>query len=172
VNAVHASCAIPGIVAPVNLNGRRCSDGGVVDPVPVEVMREYGDVDLIIAVTLVPTLEDIHSGRTIVEETTPDTIKGKLFQSFNKSTNLFANGNTVDTLRKSVRAAQAQIAHISCSQADVVICPEAFNLPWHSFEAFEEIVEAGRQATEAIMPELTALIEHHSRTSTPHSLNN
>src|SRR5262249_40539920 len=36
-NAVHASVAVPGICVPVTINGESYVDGGIVDPVPVEV---------------------------------------------------------------------------------------------------------------------------------------
>lgn len=40
--AVHASCAVPGIIEPVFLNGRYLVDGGVVDNLPVDLARELG----------------------------------------------------------------------------------------------------------------------------------
>ncbi len=158
-HAVHASCSIPGIVLPVDWNGHRCSDGGVVDPVPVSVLKEQSDVDIIIAVTLLPTLEDIRAGRTSPEEPEDRTLKSKMLRTFNRNTNLFANGNTVDTLRRSVRAAQSQIAHLSCEAADIVMKPDAYNLPWHSFDAMDEIVEAGRVSAREVLPELQAAID-------------
>jgi NTE family protein len=40
--SVHASCAIPGIVEPVLVNGRLLCDGGIVDNLPVDVVRDMG----------------------------------------------------------------------------------------------------------------------------------
>jgi NTE family protein len=40
--AVRASCSIPGLVTPVNVDGRLLADGGVVDNLPVDVARELG----------------------------------------------------------------------------------------------------------------------------------
>ncbi len=50
-SAVRASISLPGIFLPVYNNGRWLVDGGLVNPVPVSVVREYG-VDLVIAVDL------------------------------------------------------------------------------------------------------------------------
>lgn len=151
--AVHASCAIPGVISPVMWNGHRCSDGGVVDPIPVHVLQEREQVDMTIAVSLLPSLADIAEGRMCKSANDdPESYHGKVMKSFNRNTNVFAKGNTVDTLRRSVRAAQAQIAHQSCEAADIVVRPEVFNLSWHSFSSLDDILEAGRAATRAQIP--------------------
>jgi NTE family protein len=49
--AVHASCAIPGLVAPVELGGRLLVDGGIVNNLPISVVRDLG-ADVVIAVGL------------------------------------------------------------------------------------------------------------------------
>jgi len=49
--AVRASCSVPGIVTPVPLNGRLLVDGGIVDNLPISVVRELG-ADVVIAVGL------------------------------------------------------------------------------------------------------------------------
>jgi NTE family protein len=48
-DAVRASISIPGVFVPEKLNGRLLVDGGVVDRVPVSVVKEMG-ADLVIAV--------------------------------------------------------------------------------------------------------------------------
>ena len=50
-DAVRASMAIPGIFAPVELNGRVLADGGMVQNIPVETVRDMG-ADAVIAVEL------------------------------------------------------------------------------------------------------------------------
>jgi NTE family protein len=40
--AVHASCAIPGVFVPVQFGGTTYVDGGVLDPVPADVARQKG----------------------------------------------------------------------------------------------------------------------------------
>lgn len=49
--ALRASLSFPGLFAPVRYKGRWLIDGGVVDPVPVEVARSMG-ADIVIAVNL------------------------------------------------------------------------------------------------------------------------
>jgi NTE family protein len=49
--ALRASMAIPGVFTPVELNGRVLADGGMVQNIPVEIVREM-DADAVIAVEL------------------------------------------------------------------------------------------------------------------------
>lgn len=49
--AVHASCAIPGIFVPVQFGGSTYVDGGVVDPIPADFARQKG-ADVVIAVAI------------------------------------------------------------------------------------------------------------------------
>ena len=51
--AVHASCAIPGVFVPVEIGGRTYVDGGVVNPIPADVVRSMG-ADVVIAVSIPP----------------------------------------------------------------------------------------------------------------------
>ncbi len=49
--AVRASCSVPGIVTPLDLDGRTLVDGGVVNNLPISVVRAMG-ADVVIAVSL------------------------------------------------------------------------------------------------------------------------
>lgn len=49
--AVRASCSIPGVFQPVDLQGKMLVDGGVIDNIPVAVAREKG-ADIVIAVDI------------------------------------------------------------------------------------------------------------------------
>lgn len=57
VTAVSASCAIPGIFAPVEHEGRLLVDGWVLDNIPVAAAREMG-ADIVIAVDVSPSVAD------------------------------------------------------------------------------------------------------------------
>src|SRR6185503_2629188 len=52
--AVHASSAIPGACVPVKVDGEHYIDGGIADPLPVDVLQEMG-IEKIIAVNTIPT---------------------------------------------------------------------------------------------------------------------
>lgn len=49
--AVRASCSIPGVYAPVELDGRQLVDGGMAENVPVKALKSLG-ADVVIAVNL------------------------------------------------------------------------------------------------------------------------
>jgi predicted acylesterase/phospholipase RssA len=54
VRAVRASVAIPGILPPVPMNGDLLVDGGVLNNLPFEPMRNDGRIDTVIAVDVAP----------------------------------------------------------------------------------------------------------------------
>jgi NTE family protein len=57
--AIRASCAIPGVFQPVELQGRLLVDGGTVDNLPIAVAREKG-ADIVIAVDVSPNVSNFN----------------------------------------------------------------------------------------------------------------
>jgi len=57
VRSIRASISIPGIFKPIHHRGMFLVDGGIVNPVPVEVVRKLG-ADFIIAVDICPRLPE------------------------------------------------------------------------------------------------------------------
>lgn len=49
--AIQASCSIPGVFQPARFSGRTYVDGGVVNPLPVDIARRYG-ANVVIAVDI------------------------------------------------------------------------------------------------------------------------
>ncbi|HEY1075581.1 MAG TPA: patatin-like phospholipase family protein [Fontimonas sp.] len=62
LTAARASCALPGVFAPVEHDGRWMLDGGLVNPVPVSACRALG-ADVVIAVNLNAQLVGAHLSR-------------------------------------------------------------------------------------------------------------
>lgn len=52
-DAVRASISVPGVFVPEKIDGRLLVDGGVIDRIPVSVVKELG-VDIVIAVDVSP----------------------------------------------------------------------------------------------------------------------
>lgn len=63
--AVHASAAIPGVFVPVEIGGETYVDGGVTDPIPVDVARQRG-CEVVIAVAI-PAAAPASTPRTPLE---------------------------------------------------------------------------------------------------------
>lgn len=158
-DAVHASCAMPGIVAPVMIGCHRCVDGGVVDPVPVGALWKFADVDRVIAVSVIPTFEDVDVGRcTRVDEQEPSWLQ-RVAGALNGNVNLLARGNMIDTFRQSIRAAQIRMAHESCKRADLCLRPEHFIAPWHDYPGFRRFIDAGRKVALDHLDEIRSLVD-------------
>ena len=64
--AIQASMSIPGVLSPVEVDGRRLADGFVVRNLPVDVVRAMG-ADIVIAVDLTPPLYRDDELRTAVQ---------------------------------------------------------------------------------------------------------
>jgi NTE family protein len=166
-DAVHASCAMPGIIAPVMLNGRRCVDGGVVDPIPVGALRKFAEVDKVIAVSVIPSFEEVDAGMYHGDEEDPPlSLPSRFFSSINRNINFLAKGNIVDTFRQSIRCAQVRIAHDSLKRADIALRPEHFSAPWNDYSNFERFIEAGRKVALENLDDIRTLLETQSNEKT------
>lgn len=164
LDAVHASCAMPGFVVPVEINGMRCTDGGVVDPVPVAALHKFANVDYVIAVSTIPTLEEIdtHSEATITAEQDQGEVQPwwrNPLASIGTKLNPAAKGNVIDNMRRALRASQIRMAHDSCLRADIAIHPVSRGAAWHEYDRFEHFIQLGREHTLAAMPEIQKLLE-------------
>jgi len=163
--AVHASSAIPGACVPVEVNGELYIDGGIADPLPVDVLEEMG-IERIIAINTIPTPAYL---RTRLEmERERDARRGKKtnrFKSFiNRYLNYFAPGNVLDTILRSFNGAQMQVAEHSCQFADVVIRPLSFDGRWHDFRRPGKYIAIGRREAEERIDEIKALINRKEPT--------
>lgn len=129
IEAVRASCAIPGIFAPVEIDGRRLFDGGIVANVPTKAVRKLG-AEIVIAVDV------LASGATYWG--TPSTLIGIFFQS------------TMMLLRAASKAHHYR--------ADVVIIPDIAHLRPDEIGKMDEFVRAGEAAALEKIDEIKNLL--------------
>lgn len=173
LDAVHASCAMPGVVVPVTVDGKRCTDGGVVEPVPVSSMRKFCDVDLVIAVSTLPDFTQLNHKRESedaeIQQEISSSLWGRMAKTITGSISLTAEGNTIDTLRRSIRIGQIRIAHDACKNADVVMHAHTHQESrWHDYHNFEHFIEVGRHAAEAQLHTIRELIENYQPETSQH----
>jgi NTE family protein len=169
VDAVLASIAIPGVCVPITLDGVTYFDGGICDPLPVDVLTGMG-IRKIIGVNTIATPETLRACKmemADLERRRRRSLGGRL----NSTVNLFAVGNAFDTLMRSIHAAQTRLAEISCDQADVVMRPYTCESRWHDFGRPGRYIELGRVEAEAQMPAIRELIDSSPHeTEPPHHL--
>lgn len=160
--AVHASAAIPGLCAPVHIDGRRFSDGGAVEPLPVGLLRERFALDHVIAVNVMPTTEDIHScpNGMFSPPETEGPRRGYWLRRLLRPFNLLAYGNVLDTFRRALMCAQLGLVEKECRSADVVVHPFFCESTWFDFENFDRYIRAGRAAAVTALPRIRALLGH------------
>ena len=157
--AVHASSAIPGACAPVRVDGELYIDGGIADPMPVDVLEDMG-VERIIAVNTIPTAAYLRCRMEMERE--QDELRGRKRPGrvrllINQYLNYFAPGNILDTIMRSVHGAQMHVAEYSCMRADLVLRPLSFDGRWHDFRNPGKYIRLGRTEAESHLEELKAL---------------
>ncbi len=155
---VQASMAMPGIVLPVVLENRIYVDGGVADPLPVDVLIEMG-VERIIAVNTIPNPEEMAYHAQVGRELAALPRKQqKLIPSIKHHLNYFEEGNILDIWMRSMHGIQTRVAEGACRQADVVLRPVAPGAKWHDFPNASHYLDLGRAAAEAQLGALQELV--------------
>jgi NTE family protein len=155
--AVQASIAIPGVCVPVTLDGETYIDGGIADPLPVDVLAEMG-IERIIAVNVIPPPERIRYWLDAEREKNGrEPQPSALSRFFQRHLNYAAQGNILDTMMRAINGAQTRVAEASARKADVVLRPLAGDAVWHDFTRPQKYIALGRATAEAQLVELKAL---------------
>jgi len=144
VDAVRASIAIPGIIAPHRLDGRLLGDGGLVNPLPVDVAQEvFGGPVVAVAV---------HPGAVSAEEDgEEDPFRDPVEESEGPA--------LLENLRRAVQITQAQLVHwhLAHSPPDVLLKPVVSGMGSLEFYRGKEALAAGRQVAQANLDRIRAL---------------
>ena len=161
--AVHTSIAVPGICVPVRVGEDAYVDGGIVDPLPTDVLQEMG-IRKIIAVNAIPSFERIRLGlqaqRELARQTERHARKlARKFLSLNQHVNYFARGNILEILMHSIHGAQIRMAAASCERASVVLQPDVGDDRWLDFRNPGKYIQAGREIAQRQLDEIKALVQ-------------
>ena len=164
-SAIEASIAIPGIIVPVTINGETLIDGGIADPLPVDVLQEMG-IERIIAVNVIPPPERLREWRE--QMCAPGMANGdSLGAHLNRHFNYFAKGNVLDTLLQAISGAQTRVAETAGLNADILLRPLSCGAQWHDFTNPGKYIALGRQVAEAQLPGILALAKGASHETNP-----
>lgn len=169
VEALRASYALPGLLAPVALDGRLLMDGTLVNPVPVTLARALG-ADLVVCVNLAcdPRLRG-----GVIEPAAPDLGAEAVVGTLARRRGLF--GALRGLRRDPSEAAAPGVARVMFDAfnitqdrisrgrlerdpPDLTIGPALSTMGQFEFHRAAEGIAAGHAATRAALPRLRALI--------------
>lgn len=164
--AVRKSIAIPGVMKPVQDKDRLIIDGGVLNPLPTNVLAGRG-IKKIIAVNVLQSPEDVSAGFDMIrnqarkEEDIPFRRSPVQFFKFRIAGAFFRlfNPNISDIIIQTLQASEYIIAEQNARQADVVIHPDLVGIKWYQLDRADELIKLGEEATRNCLPEIKKLIE-------------
>jgi NTE family protein len=169
VEAIRASIAFPGLFTPLRLNGRLLVDGGLVNPVPVDVARRLG-AEFVIAVSVlnVPdgSLPNGRPRRGLAQHwldrllARHETSLASPAKGLEPSHAQDADLGLIDVLSRASAVVQARIAAARLREQppDCLISVPVHTIGMFDFHRTAEATAVGRTATRQAMPDLlTAL---------------
>ena len=166
-SAVHASAAIPGVCAPVVIDGETYVDGGIAEPLPVDVLQEMG-INRIIAVNMIPT--PAYMRCCLEMEREQESLYGRrhaFLKALNRHANYFAPGNILDIMMRAVHGSQIRVAEEACRHADVVLRPLGIDARWYEFDKPCKYIALGRRAAEEHLEEIKSLVNKRNASHEP-----
>ncbi len=154
--AVRASTAVPGVFAPVQLNGRTLVDGGLVNPIPIAPTLN-DSTDLTIAVNLSGS-EDYHARFKKKEGvSSPGTTDSGYRQRISQFVNSLlesedsgqASPDAADLLVKSIDVMQGAIARLKLAayEPDLIVKIPRNACSFFEFSRAEEMADLGYART-------------------------
>lgn len=132
IDAIRASISIPGIFSPVKLNGRLLLDGGIVNPTPIDVVKQMG-ADIVIGVDL----------------TMKHPIK-------------LENPTILETLMQSFEILRTQNTKLNVNNVkNVIMIKPNFSGVLDSYRFYEnsKFIEEGKRVVKEALPRIIELIE-------------
>lgn len=156
-DAVRESISIPMLFPPVQRTNEYFVDGGVLNPIPVNVLANHG-VSRIIAVNPIPPLEVLRESRHLGTATSANGFFGSIWSWFRQQIFPFGTGNIIDIFMRSLQAMQARLAASSGAEADIVINPIISTEDWFEFEKIETFIDQGELTARQHLDEIKALL--------------
>lgn len=165
VDAVRASCAIPGLFPPVSNNDRWLVDGAVVNPVPVNLCHQMG-ADFIIAVNLAadfrPQVSDKISQEHQKNQQRTDDFFGKsqaLMQQWLKpvdKSNQPTPPSIIGVMSSAMEIMQARVTRskLAGDPPDILIEPQLRHFGVMEFYRAQELIDEGRQVVDRMQEQI------------------
>ena len=145
VDAIMASCSMPGVFMPFRLKEEMLMDGGVINPLPTEVLFKMG-VKKIIAVNVTPSREDVLAQyEKIKGQITGEKTLRKKFFSFKQWLRDVFKINILDIIFSSIEAMQSEMIQREAQLADIVLHPQTEGLHWLELHRAEDLAKRGEE---------------------------
>jgi len=139
--AIRASCAFPGLVKPVEHEGRLLADGCIVAPVPTAIAAEY----------------NARHGNGCVLGVSVSSI----------DTSFSTSENVAKVLDSQYRASNRIATEPSwCRYADVLLEPQVHHIDWSDFSRVDDAVAAGADAMRRALPIIRELLQRQAELPT------
>jgi NTE family protein len=166
VDAIRKSIAIPGVIKPIIENKQMIIDGGVLNPLPTNVLAADRDVKKIIAVNVLQSPEEVDWGQKQEEA----NLKACLEIPFSKHPFKFLGfrlgmlvskmftPNIADIVVRTLQATEFVIAEQSAKQADILVHPDLRGISWFELYEVNELIKRGEEAAQKALPAIKALV--------------
>ncbi len=129
--AVRSSLSLPAVFVPHRYQGRWMVDGGLLNPVPVNILEQKG-ADRIISVCVESRDPDMHDPKK------PPGIMG--------------------VITRTVNIVHRQATRGFAEKSDIVIYPDVNGIAWDDFHKGELLMQRGMKACEQVMDEIRTLV--------------
>ncbi|MCX5695511.1 MAG: patatin-like phospholipase family protein [Candidatus Omnitrophica bacterium] len=161
VDAIMASCAMPGVFAPFKLKEELLFDGGVINPLPTEPLFKMG-VKKIIAVNVTPSRQDILNQYEKIKgglkTNIADVIKKRSWFDLGRYFKDIFKTNILDFIFSSVEILQSEVAQKEALLADVVLHPDTSGLYWLDLHKAAEFAKRGEEEARRNLDKIKQLI--------------
>ncbi|MBF0122245.1 MAG: patatin-like phospholipase family protein [Candidatus Omnitrophica bacterium] len=164
-DAVFKSMALPGIIPPVMESGQMIVDGGVLNPLPVNVLLDMG-VKKIIAVNVLQSPEDACQGEEREAERLKKLSRVSFFQNpwqyfvfrLQRHVNKALSPNIADVIVRTLQASQYGSSQASGQKAEVLITPDLSGIAWFELYKADILIQRGHDAAIKCLPAIRALV--------------
>lgn len=177
VNAVRASCSIPGLFPAFQYQDRWLVDGGVMNPVPVNLCREMG-ADIVIAVNLgsdfnVTTEKHQQVKNQEVNDTKLNLLLDKSFAKlnqwfdgkFSKENNVQPPPSMFSTMNTSLNIMQDWLTRskLASDPPNIVLAPKLGHIGIMEFHRAQECIDIGKHTVDRMAEQIQYEIEYYNR---------
>lgn len=133
-DAIRASASVPVLSSPWRYRGRYLSDGGIVNPLPADILRKHG-ADIVLASSVIQPLKKSYSGP-----------KDKMPSMLQTIFNIFS-------------AMEAEVVEKQFPFIDILIQHNISARSTLDFENVDEMIRSGEDAARQALPQIKKIIE-------------